>query len=97
MASRELVEALRGLHAAVPCKHDVSLRMDDPKAWPAILTYADTIEADDPDEAEELRRLVVCYQNGVEFPYFTAEQDAQKLVDELRARLRAKGLLPPAS
>jgi hypothetical protein len=71
--------------------------MDDPQAWPAILTYADTIEADDPDEAEELRRLVVCYKNGVEFPYFTAEQDAQKLVDDLRARLRAKGLLPPAS
>ena len=40
---------------------------------------------------------MVCYQNGVEFPYFTAEQDAQKLVDELRAQLRAKGLLPPAS
>ncbi len=92
-----LVEALRGLHAAVPCKHGVSLRMDDPQAWPAILTYADTIEADDPDEAEELRRLVVCYQNGVEFPYFTAEQDAQKLVDDVLDVLRSKDPVPPAS
>ena len=92
-----LAQALRDLAAAVPCKHGVSLKMDDPQAWPAILTYADTIEADDPDEAEELRRLVVCYQNGVEFPYFTAEQDAQRMVDETVARLRAKGVPPPAS
>ena len=90
-----LAQALRELHAAVPCKHGVSLKMDDPQAWPAILTYADTIEADDPDEAEKLRRLVVCYQNGVEFPYFTAEQDAQKMIDEGVARLR--GDPPPAS
>ncbi len=48
----QLVQALR---AGVQCKHGVSLSMDDPQAWPAILTYADTIEADDPDEAEKLR------------------------------------------
>ncbi len=88
MASRELVQALRDLHAAVPCKHGVNLSMDDPQAWPAILTYADTIEADDPDEAEELRHLMLCYQSGVKFGYFTAEQDAQKMVDEVLARLR---------
>ncbi len=48
-------------------------------------------------DAEELRRLVVCYQNGVEFPYFTAEQDAQKMVDDVCAELRGKGVPPPAS
>ena len=97
MASRELVKALREFAAPMPRSHGVSLSMDDPQAWPAILTYADTIEADDPDEAEELRHLVLCYQNGVEVPDFTAEQDAQKLVDDVLDILRSKDPVPPAS
>ena len=88
-----LVEVLR--EAFSTGTHCVELKLDDPQSWPAILTYAETIEADDPDEAEKLRHWVVCYQNGVELPYFTAEQDAQKLMDGALARLR--GDPPPAS
>jgi hypothetical protein len=93
MASRELVQALRDMALNTP--HSVHLRLDDPQAWPAILTYAETIEADDPDKAAELRRLVTCHQSGVKPVrrcYFTAEEDAQKMVP---ARLR--GDPPPAS
>jgi hypothetical protein len=90
-------QIVKGLRDAANVPHSVELSLDDPQAWPAILTYADTIEADDPDEAEELRRLVVCYQNGVEFPDFTAEQDAQKLVDDVLDVLRSKDPVPPAS
>ncbi len=95
MDSRELVQAIRDW--ALNATHSVHLSLDNPQAWPAILTYAETIEADDPDEAERLRHWVVCYQNGVEFPYFTAEQDAQKTADDIRAILRSKGPVPPAS
>ncbi len=93
MASRELVQGLRDM--ALNATHSVQLRLDDPQAWPAILTYAETIEADDPDEAAELRHLVTCHQSGVKPVrrcYFTAEEDAQKMVP---ARLR--GDPPPAS
>ncbi len=90
-----LVEVLR--EAFSTGTHCVELKLDDPQSWPAILTYAETIEADDPDEAEKLRHWVVCYQNFVELPYFTAEQDAQKMVDDGLASLRSKGLVPPAS
>ncbi len=78
--------------------HSVELSLDDPKAWPAILIYAETIEADDPDKAAELRHLVTCHQSGVKPVrrcYFTAEEDAQKMVDGVLARLR--GDPPPAS
>ncbi len=93
----QLVQWLRDA-AKVP--RSVYLDLDDPQAWPAILTYAETIEADDPDEAAELRHLVTCYKNGippVRRRYFTAEEDAQKLIDDVKGRLRSKGLLPPAS
>ena len=96
MASRELVQALRDW--ALNMTHGVHLSLDDPQAWPAILTYAETIEADDPDEAERLRRLVTCYKNGVapvHRLYFTAEADAQKMMDSAFARTR--GDPPPAS
>ena len=46
MASRELVQAMRDMALNTP--YSVHLRLDDPQAWPAILTYADTIEADNP-------------------------------------------------
>jgi hypothetical protein len=78
--------------------HSVELSLDDPQAWPAILTYAKTIEADDPDKAAELRHLVTCHQSGVKPVhrcYFTAEEDAQKMIDNVRARLRSKGIFPP--
>ena len=91
MASRELVQALRDIALNTP--HSVELRLDDPQAWPAILTYADTIEADDPDKAAELRHLVTCHQGGVKpvrRRHFTAEEDAQKMVDYVKARLRSK-------
>ncbi len=80
---------------ALNTPHGVELSLENPQAWPAILTYADTIEADDPDEAERLRHLVTCYQSGVRPVhrcYFTAEEDAQKMVP---ARLH--GDPPPAS
>ncbi len=96
MASRELVQALRDWALDMP--HSVALSLDDPQAWPAILTYAETIEADDPDEAAELRRLVTCHQSGVKPVrrcYFTAEEDAQKLMDGAFARSR--GDPPPGS
>ncbi len=96
MASRELVQALRDIALNTP--HSVELRLDDPQAWPAILTYAKTIEGDDPGEAAELRRLVTCYKNGVRPVhrcYFTAEEDAQKMIDDALARWR--GEPPPAS
>jgi len=96
MASRELVQGLRDW--ALNMTHSVQLRLDDPQTWPAILTYAETIEADDPDEAERLRRLVTCYKNGVKPVhrcYFSAEEDAQKLMDSAFARSR--GDPPPAS
>ncbi len=95
MASERLVQALRDA-AKVP--RSVYLDLDDPQAWPAILTYADTIEADDPDEAERLRHLVTCHQSGVKPVhrfYFTAEEDAQKLMDGAFTRWR--GDPPPAS
>ena len=57
MASERLVQALRDWALDTP--HSVQLSLDNPQAWPAILTYAETIEADDPDEAAELRRGVV--------------------------------------
>jgi hypothetical protein len=91
MASRELVQALRDW--ALNATHSVQLSLDNPQTWPAILTYADTIEADDPDEAERLRRLVTCHKNGVRpvrRRHFTAEEDAQKMVDYVKARLRSK-------
>ena len=91
---------VKGLRDAANVPHSVYLSLEDPQAWPAILTYADTIEADDPDKGAELRRLVTCYKNGiapVRRCYFTAEEDAQKMVDYVRGRLRDKGLLPPAS
>ena len=92
----QLVKVLRetGLNAG----HGITLSLDDSQAWPAILTYADTIEADNPERAVELRRLVTCYKNGVRPVhrfYFTAEEDAQKMIDSGLARLR--GDLPPAS
>ncbi len=89
MASRELVQALRDMALNTP--HSVHLSLEDPQAWPAILTYADTIEADDPDEAERLRHLVTCHQSGVKPVhrcYFTAEEDAQKLMDGTFTRPR---------
>ncbi len=98
MASRELVQALRDMALNTP--HSVYLSLDDPQTWPAILTYAETIAANDPDKAERLRHLVTCYKNGippVRRRYFTAEEDAQKLIDDVKGRLRSKGLLPPAS
>ena len=88
-------QIVKGLRDAANVPHSVELSLDDPQTWPAILTYAETIEADDPDEAERLRRLVTCYKNGIQPVhrcYFTAEQDAQNLVDYVRARLRSKGL-----
>jgi hypothetical protein len=97
MTSQErLVQGLRDL--ALNATHIVELILDNPQAWPAILTYAETIEADDPERAAELRHLVTCYQSGVKPVhrfYFTAEQDAQKMVDGALARLR--GDPPPAS
>ncbi len=96
MASRELVQALRDW--VLDMTHSVHLSLDNPQAWPAILTYAKTIEADDPDEAAELRHLVTCYKNGVRPVhrcYFTAEEDAQKLMDGAFAHSR--GEPPPAS
>ncbi len=86
----QIVKELRG---AANAPHSVALSLDDPQSWPAILTYAETIEADDPDEAAELRHLVTCYKNGIQpvhRSYFTAEQDAQDLVDYVRARLRSR-------
>ncbi len=88
-------QLVQGLRDAAKVPRSVYLDLDDPQAWPAILTYAETIEADDPDEAERLRRLVTCHQSGVKPVrrcYFTAEEDAQKMVP---ARLR--GDPPPAS
>ena len=81
MTSREqFEEQLReALAEAVDC---VQLRMDDPQSWPAILTYADTIESDDPDEAERLRHLVLCYKNGVEVPNFGLVETLMKSLDE---------------
>ncbi len=96
MASRELVQALRDMALNTP--HSVHLSLENPQAWPAILTYAETIEADDPERAKELRHLVTCHQSGVKPVrrcYFTAEEDAQKMVDGALARLR--GDPPPAS
>ncbi len=93
-------QLVQGLRDAAKVPRSVYLDLDDPQAWPAILTYAETIEADDPGEGAELRRLVTCYKNGVRpvrRRYFTAEEDAQDLVDFVRGRLRGKGLLPPAS
>ena len=93
-------QIVKGLRDAANAPHSVYLDLDDPQAWPAILTYAETIEADDPERAAELRRLVTCYKNGIQPVrrcYFTAEEDAQDLVDFVRGRLRGKGLLPPAS
>ncbi len=92
----QIVKGLREM--ALNALHGITLSLDDSQAWPAILTYADTIEADDPERAVELRHLVTCYKNGVapvhRF-YFTAEEDAQKMIDGALARLR--GDLPPAS
>ncbi len=89
---------VKGLRAAANVPHSVYLSLDDPQTWPAILTYAETIAANDPDKAERLRHLVTCYKNGVapvhRF-YFTAEEDAQKMIDGALARLR--GDQPPAS
>ena len=97
MTSRErFVKGLRDMALNAP--HSVQLSLDNPQAWPAILTYAETIEADDPDKAERLRHLVTCYKNGVRPVhrfYFTAEEDAQKMIDGGLARLR--GDPPPAS
>ncbi len=96
MTSRERL--VQGLRDAAKVPRSVYLDLDAPQAWPAILTYAETIEADDPDEAAELRRLVTCYKNGVRPVrrcYFTAEEDAQKMVDGALARLRGEPL--PAS
>ncbi len=96
MASRELVQGLRDM--ALNTTHSVHLSLDNPQAWPAILTYADTIEADNPDKAAELRHLVTCHQSGVKPVrrcYFTAEEDAQKLMDGAFAHSR--GEPPPAS
>ena len=96
MASERLVQGLRDLALNTP--HSVYLSLEDPQAWPAILTYAKTIEADDPDEAAELRHLVTCHQSGVKPVrrcYFTAEEDAQKMIDGALARWR--GEPPPAS
>ena len=96
MTSRERL--VQGVRDAAKVPRSVYLDLDDPQAWPAILTYAETIEADDPGEAAELRRLVTCYKNGVRPVrrcYFTAEEDAQKLIDDVKARLRSKGISPP--
>jgi len=88
-------QLVQGLRDAANVPHSVALSLDDPQAWPAILTYAETIEEEDPERAAELRRLVTCYKNGIQpvrRRYFTAEQDALDLVDYVRARLRSKGL-----
>ena len=92
----QLVQALREM--ALNARHSVTLSLDDSQAWPVILIYADTIEADDPERAVELRHLVTCYKNGaapVHRCYFTAEEDAQKMIDGALARWR--GEPPPAS
>ncbi len=54
MASRELVQALR--ERALNAGHGITLSLDDSQAWPAILTYADTIEADGLAEADAEKR-----------------------------------------
>ncbi len=91
-------QLVQGLRDAAKVPRSVYLDLDDPQAWPAILTYAETIEADDPDEAERLRHLVTCHQSGVKPVhrfYFTAEEDAQKLMDG--AFTQPRGDPPPAS
>ncbi len=52
MAPQE--QLVKGLREAFSTgTHCVELKLDDPQSWPAILTYAETIEADDPDKAED--------------------------------------------
>ncbi len=58
-------QLVQGLRDAAKVPRSVYLDLDDPQAWPAILTYAETIEADDPERAKELRHLVTCHQSGV--------------------------------
>ncbi len=78
------------------------MSLDDPQAWPAILAYADTTEADDPERAKELRHWVLCYKNGVKVPHFDMAERMVKLADAIEARLeeiarRLRGDLPPAN
>ncbi len=86
-----------GREAAANATHSIKLSLDDPQARPAILAYADTIEAGDPERAKELRHWVLSYQNGVQVPHFDMSQRMEELADAIEARLRESAGLPPAS